>query len=101
MAPGLAKNIRLAERPGEQLDRCVRSDPGRGVRNPATSGRCWPKQRRLQAETVGEAVAHVQASPAGVAKGPRARLVASSQLPGYPEKSGWLVLFPLSDKTLA
>lgn len=29
----------------------------------------------------GEAVAYVQVAPAGVAKGPRARLVASSQLP--------------------
>lgn len=42
---------------------------------------------------VGEAVAYVQVSLSGEAKGLRARLTASSKLPGHLDRSGWLVLF--------
>lgn len=46
------------------------------------------------------AAAHVQVVPTGSAKGRRGRLRAASKHPGHPEKSGWLVLFLTTAKTM-
>jgi hypothetical protein len=67
---------------------------GRGSDNPKTSGQALTEKTPPPDRRVGEAVAHVQVSPKGVAKGPRARLVTGYHLPGHLEKSGWLVWFP-------
>lgn len=72
-----------------ELPRPERSGPGR--ENPVTSGQALTEKTPPPGRRVGEAVAHVQADPTGKAKGPRARLVTGSQLPGHLGFPGWLV----------